>query len=452
MNVSGTKQTSNEPVSLTGGKTRLSGARLIIARVVWLALVLPAVGLFIAGLPAYYTYVQKACTNVVTCNIAGALTAKGLQQLSAFELTPTSYAVLLTIFFTLISTIWGVVGFLIFWRRSDEWFALLTAFFLAMFNTTYPGFAITALQITFPALTVPITLMSVLSLASLALFLMLFPNGRLVPRWMWPFLLLLLFGTISTAIPPNSLFGSNNLPAWIPGLSSFITYGAILFSQFYRYRRVSTRVERQQTKWVVFGILIVMVDFILLSPILNFFIPSYASQQNIPSSTFISLLNYPVILLSIPITIGIAILRSRLYDIDVVINRALVYVSLTLLLGLVYFGLIFGSQFLFQGMFHQNNNVAIVISTLVIATLFHPLRRRIQAIIDRRFYRRKYDAARTLAAFSATLRSEVDLNQLHEHLLAVVEETMQPTHVSLWLRPIGHEKTSQGGGKPRSGI
>ena len=441
MNVSGTERTSSsEPVASPGGKTRLSGSPLVIARVVWLALVLPAVGLFVASLPVYYTFVQKACTGIVTCNIVGALNAKGLQELSSFGLSTSSYALLLTIFFIIQGVIWSGVGFLIFWRRSDEWFALLTAFFLVMFNTTYPGFVMSALQLIVPALIAPIAIASVLALASLALFLMLFPNGRLVPRWMWPFLVLLIISTISTDLPPTSPLSSNNLPMWLPILLNFITYVAILFSQIYRYLRVSTRIERQQTRWVVFGILIVMADFILLTPILNFFFPSYGNQPDIPSSVFISLLNYPVILLSLPITIGIAALRSRLYDIDVVINRTLVYGSLTLLLALIYFGLIFGSQFLFQGMFHQNNDVAIVISTLVIAALFQPLRRRIQRTIDKRFYRRKYDAARTLAAFSATLRSEVDLSQLHEHLLAVVEETMQPAHVSLWLRPAGQEK------------
>jgi hypothetical protein len=135
-----------------------------------------------------------------------------------------------------------------------------------------------------------------------------------------------------------------------------------------------------------------------------------------------------------PLSIGFSILRYRLYDIDVLINRTLVYGSLTVLLALLYFGLIFALQALFQGMFHQNNAVAIVISTLVIAALFQPLRRRIQAIIDRRFYRRKYEAAKIVEAFSATLRSEVDLGQLREQLLNVVQETMQPAHVSLWLR------------------
>lgn len=447
MNISGTERTSSsDPVASTSGKTRLSGSRLIIARVVWLVLVLPAVGLFVASMPVYYSLVQKACTDPVSCNIAGALTAKGLQQLPNFGLSTSSYAALLTIFFTSIVAIWSGIGFLIFWRRSDEWFALLTAFFLMTFNPTYPGFPISALALAYPALNLPITFMSVLGLASLALFLVLFPTGRLVPPWMGLFLVLAMIGTISTALPPTSRFSSNNLPGWLIGLLNILTFGAIIFSQIYRYLRMSTRVERQQTKWVVFGIIVVLTGIFVILPILAFIFPTL-NQINIPSSVILGLISYPLVLLSLPITIGIAILRNRLYDIDVLINRTLVYGTLTLLLALIYFGLIFGLQFLFQGMVHQNNDVAIVVSTLVIAALFQPLRRRVQAIIDRRFYRRKYDAARTLAAFSATLRSEVELHQLHEHLLAVVEETMQPTHVSLWLRPTGYERTPSSSSK-----
>ncbi len=128
-------------------------------------------------------------------------------------------------------------------------------------------------------------------------------------------------------------------------------------------------------------------------------------------------------------------LRTRLWEVDVLINRTLVYGTLTAILTAVYLGLIIGLQALLRGVISQDNGVAIVLSTLAIYVLFQPLRRRLQAIIDRRFYRRKYDAARTLAAFSATLRNEVDLHQLREQLVAVVEETMQPSHVSLWLRP-----------------
>src|SRR2546423_7965797 len=162
-----------------------------------------------------------------------------------------------------------------------------------------------------------------------------------------------------------------------------------------------------------------------------------------PGSIYVivNITGYLLVLLPIPLSIGVAILHSRLWNIDVLINRALVYGTLTGTLVLVYVSSIFVLQFLLREFISLTSAVFIVGSTLAIAALFQPLRHHIQRIIDRHFYRRKYDAARTLAAFTATLRDEVDLSQLQEHLLAVVEETMQPKHVSLWIRqPVQHEK------------
>jgi hypothetical protein len=184
---------------------------------------------------------------------------------------------------------------------------------------------------------------------------------------------------------------------------------------------------------VVFGISVGLV-ITVTTEVIGGVVPGLSA----PDSPY-QLLNglFTVLLfISIPLPIGIAILRYRLWDIDAIINKALVYGSLTALLAAIYAGLIIGLESV-AGLFTRQATqpVVLVVSTLAIAALFLPVRRRLQAIIDRRFYRRKFDAEKTLAIFSAVLQSEVDMNALTGHLLAVVQETMQPTQVSLWLRP-----------------
>jgi hypothetical protein len=149
----------------------------------------------------------------------------------------------------------------------------------------------------------------------------------------------------------------------------------------------------------------------------------------------------------VPLAAGIAILRYRLYDVDVVINRALVYGALTVSLALVYLGGVAVLQGLFRALTGQASSLAVVASTLAIAALFSPLRRRLQGLIDRGFYRRKYDAARTLASFSDRLRDETDLDGLGGDLVAVVRETVQPEHASLWLRPAAGPREGAGEGR-----
>ena len=423
-------------VDSNAANTRLTGPWLIVARTAWLVLVVPSVGLFVVSLPVYYQQLQRPCVGPVVCNnLGGVLNAKELQALSTIGLSVSQYAALFTIFTVIIACIWSVVGFLIFWRRSDDWLALLAAFALVTFSITPSGNPPYALALAYAILALPLSLVGFLGQVSAGAFLLLFPNGRFVPRWMGLILLLFIIDAFLSNFPsPTSPF-ETNWPGWLTLLVSLVLYGGIIFSQIYRYRRVSTPVQRQQTKWVVFGVTAALGVLIVLT-VIGSLIPSISNDSaNILGGVIVDNITFSVAFLLIPLSIGFSILRYRLYDIDVLINRTLVYVSLTALLALLYFGLIFVLQALFQGLFHQNNAVAIVISTLVIAALFQPLRHRIQAIIDRRFYRRKYDAAMTLEAFSATLRSEVDLSQLREHLLKVVQETMEPAHVSLWLRP-----------------
>ena len=445
MNRSDTKgKSTTGAVDSNAANTRLTGPCLTIARVVWLVLVVPSVGLFVVSLPVYYQRLQRPCAGPVVCNnLGGVLNAKELQALSTIGFSVSRYAALFTIFTVIIACIWSVVGFLIFWRRSDDWLALLAAFALVTFSITPSGNPPYALALAYAILALPLSLVGFLGQVSAGAFLLLFPNGRFVPRWIGLILLLFIIDAFLSNFPsPTSPF-ETNWPGWLTLLVYLVLYGAIIFSQIYRYRRVSTPVQRQQTKWVVFGVTAALGVLIGLT-VIGSLIPSISNDSaNILGGVIVDNITFSVAFLLIPLSIGFSILRYRLYDIDVLINRTLVYVSLTALLALLYFGLIVALQSLFQGVFHQSNAVAIVISTLVIAALFQPLRHRLQRFIDRRFYRSKYDAAKTLEAFSATLRNEVELTQLREHLVAVVQETMQPAHVSLWLRPLEHNGTHQ---------
>jgi hypothetical protein len=256
--------------------------------------------------------------------------------------------------------------------------------------------------------------------------IILFPDGRLVARWTrWVGLSSVLLVVAILFLPPA--YGSALWP---------IVLLSALSTQIYRYRRVSTPTERQQTKWVVFGILVWLVLMGLL------YVP-YALELSMPPGsslpwwTLASSTGWWLTLTIVPLSLSIAVLKYRLYDIDVVINRALVYGSLTAMLLMVYFGGVATTQAIFRVLTGQEQQpqLAIVVSTLAIAALFSPLHRRIQSLVDRRFYRKKYDARKTLEAFSARLREETDLDALSDDLVGVVRETMQPAHVSMWLRP-----------------
>ena len=204
-----------------------------------------------------------------------------------------------------------------------------------------------------------------------------------------------------------------------------LLYVAIALSVFLRLRR-AVEVERQQLKWFAYAAAIFAVSTLLNVSTLAVDAPLWVERAELAI--------FSVAGTTVPIAIGIAILRYRLYDIDLIINRTLVYGSLTAMLILVYVGGVVSLQYAFRALTGQGSQLAIVASTLAIAALFNPLRGRIQAFVDRRFYRRKYDAAKTLEAFSAKLRDETDLEALNDDLAGVVAETRPPAHVSVWLR------------------
>ncbi len=400
------------------GRPQLTGTRLWVVRVVWLLLVAATIAAFVDTLPQYVESLSHACTDNCAFSLTQvrALNAAGI-SIQAFTLVSAALAVVSLL-------IAAVIALILFWRRSNEWMVLVVAYFLVIYPVTIVGnISDAASSASFSALDLVLNLLTLPSIVIFYAIFLLFPSGRFVPRWSW---LVLLAWTIWHVV---ILFQSDSALILILGYPVF--YLTAVFSQVYRYRSVSTSIQRQQTKWVVVGFVTSLAAnqvFWIISPI---------DPLNETLFGPIAYLVYQASLLLVPITFFIAVQRYRLYDIDRIINRTLVYGSLTAILALIYFGSIITAQAVAHSFTGQSDEPTIVLvaSTLLIAALFQPLRRRIQIFIDRRFYRSKYDSTQTVATFSATLRDEVDTVQVSEHLMAVVQETMQPTHVSLWLRP-----------------
>jgi hypothetical protein len=349
-------------------------------------------------------------------------TPSSIPEFHAAGITLGFYATYIGTLEVLYTLLFLVIAAVVYWRKSETLIGLITALFLVTYGVTQTS--ANALASAVPILSIPVNLLQPLSFILLVLFLYLFPDGRFTPRWT---------GFVFAVWVPVFLATSTLLP---PGAFAIPLFGFIiisLFAQIYRYLRVSSPQQRQQTKWVVFGVLIGILGSLGIIGAVSLlpFPQTPGSLGFLVGDTLIYLFSA-----LFPLSIGIAIMRSRLWDIDVIINKVLVYGLLTALLGAIYAGLILGVERLLGVITGQVSQqpVVLVISTLAIAALFQPMRRRIQQLIDRRFYRRKYDATRTVAAFSATLRNEVELSQLSDHLLNVVRETMQPEHVFLWLR------------------
>jgi len=380
------------------------------------ALTVIVVGLQVAGIPYFYA---RTINNLNFDR----LTTEQVQVFKNLGLTPEFYAAYTVALPVGAMVVFTAIATVIFWRRSEDRMALFGAFMLVVFG----GAALTSdvpqtLAAAHPALWFPVHLLDYLGQVAFVVFFYVFPNGRFVPRWTrW------LAIAVALLYVPDIFFPDSSLDLLSgPLFIGFI--GSLVIAQVYRYRRVSSPVERQQTKWVVFGVGVALVGFTILLTLANY-VPSFKPTGplgEMVAETWV----YGFIAL-IPFSISVAMLRSGLYEVDLLINRTLVYGSLTATLVALYFVGIVVLQRVFVLLTGQRSTLAVVASTLLIAALFTPLRRRIQSFIDRRFYRRKYDARKTLEAFSAKLRDETDLEALNNDLVGVVRETMQPAHVCL---------------------
>jgi hypothetical protein len=388
-------------------RATLRGRWLLAARAGWLAVATLTLGLATAGV-------------VVALDRPDLIRAPSVRD--ALAQAGLSNQVTIVVAFILPLAAVVATGLFIFWRRSDDGAAMLIALMLIL-SCAIPMHTDWALDRAVPWLQLPIRFVWVLAMFLWLIFLFVFPDGRFVPRWTR------LVG--AAAIPAAVLVDvSQEQSTTSLGLTVLIWavfWGIGLYAQAYRYRYVSGPVQRQQTKWVALA-----VGLLLIFLLLGIFIPILLLGPANPWSVWALAILLPLVLL-LPASFAIAILRHHLYDIDRLLSRTLTYGLLSVVLGILYAGavVVLGQLLNPQG---GDSALAVAASTLLVAALFQPLRRRIQGAVDRRFNRRRYDAAKTIEAFATRLREQLDLDALSTELLGVVDQTMQPTKASVWLR------------------
>jgi hypothetical protein len=397
------------------------GHWLRIARAAWILAAVAELGLFTVALPARYAQLAAPDETVRA-------------ELAVLGLSPGRYAFSQVALDTIFVVVFATIGGLIFLRKPGDPVALLVALMLVTWGpgndimVLTPGALLPPEPLTWWHW--PFVLIEYVAFMSWMLFFYLFPSGRFVPRgarWLavgwivfaglWNF-----FG--ATPLAPL------NWPKPLFAVAIAVLWGSFPVCQVYRYRRASDAVQRQQTKWVVFGVAVAVVGFLLTLVAIG--PPPVDLPQEQVGRGLVSMVLMDLFVLAIPVSIGVAVLKYRLFDIDRLINRTLVYGLLTAILGLGYIGAVL---MLSQVLGQDRSNLAVAGATLAVAALFQPARRRIQTAVDRRFNRRRYGAAKTIEAFSTRLRDQVDLDTLATELLAVVDQTMEPTRISLWLRP-----------------
>lgn len=406
-----------------------------LAHLGWVLAVLIELAIFIPALPLYDHLVRVPCATTLanTC-VPGQLTRGALHALLHLGISLDLYAALAFAAILVSSLVFFAVGALIAWRRWNEAMGLFVALVLITVGATGVSDtlvnALATLKGGMPPsplnslITIVVTGIIYLQWPAFGAFLLTFPTGRFAPRWSWAILLLWASNEAAFILGAAQFADTFLIPATLVGT---------LTVQVYRYRYLYGPTQRQQAKWLVFAIAVAAVLGAAVT-LVSALAPLLGIAGSPAQAT--DLVRSVTLFLPIALAIGIAILRYRLYDIDVIINRALVYGALTATLALVYFAAVVGAQTVIQALTGQRAQppILIVATTLLIAALFNPLRHRIQRTIEHRFYRHRYDAARTIEAFAAALGAQTDLAQLNDQLVRVVRETMEPEHVSLWLR------------------
>jgi hypothetical protein len=405
------------------------------ARLLWYSLAMLGVYLILSFSPLHLDQLAGAAPQSTNSLLQiYSLSPAEVETLKGAGFSPRLYAWLVLVLELTWVLVFLLPATIIILRRPGERMALFAAFALLLQGMFTTPLIFTTLAY-HPVWRIPVAILAGLGLASLISLLYLFPDGRFVPAWTRSLAglayLLAPATTMGFVFNPDLSYHSSALITILP--LGVLNFGGML-SQVYRYRRVSLPHQRQQTKWVMLSILLMSIGILLVVVMILVFLSDIRSNANRLLFLALSLpLNVLAVAL-IPLSISFAVLRYRLWDIDLIIRRTLVYSLLSASLAMVYLSSVLLLQTLVSSFLDLSQPVVTVTSTLAVAALFTPLRRRIQRLIDRRFYRQKYDADQVLARFNMAVRDEVDLDQLREHILQGVEETVQPTQAWLWLR------------------
>lgn len=418
---------THEPRSDSGRETRLSGRSLLLARVGWMAVATLALCLFVVGIPAQYSRLSVACPTT-SCS-SGQLNTVSVRALQGLGLSLSFFSLYALTLIVLFAIAFGGVAALIFWRRRNDRTALFVSITLVTFGLlTFSGVA-SALAQAVPVLWLPVTCLIYLGSVCFVLFLFLFPNGRFVPRWTrWVALAWILQTLPSTFFPDASLISSSEFT--IVGIVVWaVALVTVIYSHVYRYRHVSTALQRHQTKWVVFGISVAAVGLLGALVVLDIFNSRPSTSVAMAVALLADALVYGAII-CVPVSIGIAMLRSHLFDVDLLINRALVYAALTASVVGVYVLVIGSLNVVFQT--HGNVLIAFV-ATGAVAVLFQPLRERLQRAVNHLTYGLRDEPYAVISQMTQRLEAAVAPEAVLKTIAETVAQALKLPYAALAL-------------------